>query len=189
MVGVRLRWAADERWMVCAGDYPEQVYADCSTTEPIRVAANTGIEPVTHRSSKEPVHTPPARLQIAIFGDQAARAGIGQTSLFWPIGDSLSPRRCGTVEVSRAFTTEDVATPKLQLQGRIVCGLTLFSLARRQRAESNRFAFGLTEKYPHTAPLDLFPFKARGNDRDAEWSCQDEVAASFTTRSGEWNHS
>ena len=148
--------------MIAPGNFRIR-FCDCSTTELIRVAADTGIEPVTHRVEVTRSLATGA-VTNAIFGDQAAGVGIGQASFSWTIGDSLSPCLCGWREVSRAFATEDVAAP-----GKNRARLNRCSLARRQRAESNRFAFRLTEKYPRTAPLELFLFNTRGNDRDADW--------------------
>jgi hypothetical protein len=149
--------------MIAPGNFRIR-FCDCSTTELIRVAADTGVEPVTHRVEVTRSLATGA-VTNAIFGDQAARVGIGQASFSWTIGDSLSPCLCGWREVSRAFATEDVAAPG-KSRARILP-------LRREDETADGFEpshlFRLTQKYPHTAPLELFPFNARGNDRDAEW--------------------
>jgi hypothetical protein len=64
-------------------------------------------------------------------------------------------------EVSRAFATEDVATPG---KNRARLNVVLSREKTTCGLEPLR-----PKKYPRTAPLELFPFTARGNDRDAEF--------------------
>jgi hypothetical protein len=148
--------------MIAPGNFRNR-FCDCSATELIRVAADTGIEPVTHRVEVTRSLATGA-VTNAIFGDQAARVGIGQASFSWTIGDSLSPCLCGWREVSRAFATEDVATP-----GKNRARLNVVFSREKTTCGVEPLRLWAYQKYPRTAPLELFPFNARGNDRDAEW--------------------
>lgn len=138
--------------MVCAGDSPEQVHVDCSATELIRVATDAGIEP----ASIDPRSNPFSRHRR---GYKLRSSGIVRPGLV------VSYATIGRwQEVSRAFTTEDVATP-----GKNRARLNaVFSREKTACGVEPLRLVGLPEVSAHCA-TGAFRFTARGNDRDAGW--------------------
>jgi hypothetical protein len=164
--------------MIAPGNFRNR-FCDCSTTELIRVAADTGIEPVTHRVEVTRSLATGA-VTNAIFGDQAARVGIGQASFSWTIGDSLSPCLCGWREVSRAFATEDVAAPGKN-RARLIAVLSREDSVRSRTASP----LGSPRSIRALRHWSCFCSTHGGTIAMRIGSCQDEGSASFTTRNGE----